>query len=765
MKFESASAVETIASQLLLADYPRALNRARINELFNGFPPYSEEDAEANNIGTNVNFLESAKIAHDARRQYNLAFCNPNPLFTVEIDYGPVWKRREWAQIIQKEMNKIIRESAPYLDVQESTFASLTLHGIAPSYWQDDYHWCPDDLGVEDVFVPSNTFRSLKNLPFVCILRQYTVPQIQRLTRGRHVDPAWNMPLVRQTIKWADNEAQTLMGSNWSDVWSPEKQVERIKGDGGWYAADSVPTIDCFDFYYHDDTKGKSGWKRRMILDAWGDPGAGGMTAQAAAQAVLPDRKFSHGKGDFLYNSGDRVYADSLDKIVHFNFADCSSVAPFRYHSVRSLGFLLFAVCDLQNRLRSKFNDAVFESLLQYFRVANPVDVDRVMRIDLMDKGVIEEGVQFVRPEERWQINDAIVMQAMQLNRQTMTDNSASFTQDFDLNEKSAGETATRTMAKVNAGTSLVTSMLTQAYTRQTFQYREIARRFCIEDSNDLDVKKFRVRCLKQGVPKEALRVESWNIQPVQVIGAGNQMMASAIADKLMAVSPKLDPTGQRETLKNYIAVNTNDYDLAQRLVPNQPQISDTIHDTELAFGAIMQGAMVTPKPGLNPIDVCEVMLKQMELRIETIARSGNVGTPQDVMGLDKAAQYTAAFIKMLAQDKGEKARVAAYGKTLGKLMNEVKAFAQRQQEQMKKQQQSGGQDPEAQAKIQAILMTAKAKAKVGADSHAMKTAQRQIQFEQKMQQDAVRHQQELMKSQLETAQELQAARVRSFEE
>jgi len=40
---------------------------------------------------------------------------------------------------------------------------------------------------------------------------------------------------------------------------------------------------------------------------------------------------------------------------VAFQFADLSAVAPFRYHSVRSLGWLLYAVINLQNRLRCKF--------------------------------------------------------------------------------------------------------------------------------------------------------------------------------------------------------------------------------------------------------------------------------------------------------------------------------------------------------------------------------------------------------------------------
>ena len=760
MKFSRASSIEQIFSSLLLADQARATDRARINLLFNGAPPL-DSDTE----GTNVNFLESVTISHKGRGQLYSAFCNPDPLFTIDVDYGPVWKRRQWGGIIQKEMNKLIKDSMDYMEVQQSTFANVVLHGIGPSHWTDKEHWVPDDLGVEDVLLPDNTFRSMKGLPLFCIRRSYTVPQIQRMTRGRNVDPAWNMPLVKSVIEWADKESQALLNGNWRDTWSPEKIVERMKGSEYYYSA-ATPTINVCDFYFYDGDKKTSGWKRRMILDAWSDPGT--------ASKPSSERKFKHGENEFLYDSGDRIYSDAWRKMIHFNFADCSSVAPFRYHSVRSIGYLLYSVCHLQNRLRCRFSDAAFEASMQYFRVANPADMDRLMKINLTDKGVLEEGVQFVRPEERWQINENLIMQAMNLNRQSMQDNSSSFTQDFDLDSKgNSQETATRTMAKQTASTALVGAMLNQAYIFETPRYREIGRRFCIEDSCDLDVKKFRVRCLKQGVPKEALNIDAWNIQPVRVIGSGNKMVASAIADKIMAVYAQLEPTSQREALKNYLAVNTDDYTLADRLVPEQPTISRTIHDTELVFGAILQGARPESMPGLNPSEVVETMLKQIGMKVQRIMQRDGVGTPDDVEGLQAAAQYTDAFIQMLAQDKNEKAKVAAYGKQLGAIMNEVKGMSQRQQQASKAQaaQMKGSENitiklpdlvgierAQALAKIgnQADPNGAsKSKEQIAADKAAQKQAENQLKFEQKTQQDQQAHELDIQNNLREHAAEL----------
>ena len=62
MKFDTASVVESICYDVKLADYPRGQNRARIDNLFNGVPPFNEADAEKNNITINVNFLEGTVL-------------------------------------------------------------------------------------------------------------------------------------------------------------------------------------------------------------------------------------------------------------------------------------------------------------------------------------------------------------------------------------------------------------------------------------------------------------------------------------------------------------------------------------------------------------------------------------------------------------------------------------------------------------------------------------------------------------------------------
>lgn len=788
MKFESPQTVEQLVWTMKLADYPRALNRSKINNLLEGWPPYSEEEANANNISTNVAFPENGpNIAHDARRQLDNALLLPDPLFMIDADYGAQWQKRQWSSIVTKEINKIIRKSRGYHDTQTSVNALNIAHAIGPTVWPGRYAWRPRCRGIEDVLIPSGTLLNMddESLPFFAVYEKYTAYELWRMTHGPKVDPGWNLPMVDAAIKWAHQESVKLMGTSWPETWSPEKVDMLMKENGGWYSTDKVPTIDTFHFYWYDDEDRQSGWRKKIILDIWGNPGPGSI---GGIQMDKVSGKYGYKGSAFLYDSQKRKFADKLDQIIHFQVANCSNQAPFHYHAARSLGWLLHAVCQLQNRLQCRFSDATFESMMQYFRVSNMGDAERALRIDLTDGQALPDGISFVSPNERWKVNEGMIQMALKINRTSIDDSAGSYAQDFDP-EAGQNETATRTMARLNNNAAMVAGMTNQAYTGKKFQYQEICRRFCIKNSRDPDVKKFRVTVLSQGVPEEALNIECWDIKPTRIIGNGNKLLQSAMVDRAMMVYTKLDPTAQRQVLRMKLAVDFDDYSLAQDLVPDQPHVSDSVHDAQLSAGVMLSGNRMALKEGVNHSEYIEAMLMAMASKVQQLAQGGGIGNPADIMGLQNLAGRSIQgqpipgngiqnHIAILAQDekqphyKGQqpdhsvKEMVKRYSDTLNVLMNQVKAFAQRMAEQMQKRNGQGDpMDPKDAAKIKAIELQAKVKAQNASTSHAQRTAQRQITFEQKTRQDADKHRMDLTKEAIETAHAVAINRLKSFHE
>jgi hypothetical protein len=758
MKFKTAAEVEQCCYEFKLADFPRGFYRALINNLLNGVPPYTAEEVEQNNITVNVNFLGGTRLGHEARMQFNGNFLKPGKFFTATTDMGPAHKRSLRSGIVTKEIARRMKASSIYYETFRSKFALLVAHGIGPAGWDRPDFWCPDGLGIEDVLIPANTLLTMKNLPFFAIYRSYTGPELSRLTRDRKLSSqaGWNMSLVDKCLEYIDRESTALMGTNWPEVWSPEKMEERIKGDGGFYAGDQVPTIDCFDFYFWDDDEKTEGWKRRIILDSWSTPSGVG-------QPMGWNSKVDFAKNQFLFNSHNRKVAKTWHNLVAFQFADLSAVAPFRYHSVRSLGFLLYAVLNLQNRLRCKFHAAVFRDLMTLFRVKSDTDIARALSVDLVENGFLDETINFVPAADRFQINANNVELALQDFQGLINENSASYTTSGAQQQGKAEKTKFEVMAEIQRMMALISAGMQQAYRYQEFEYREIFRRFCLKDSRDPDVNLFRARCLAQGVPASMLIPEAFEIEPERVLGAGNKTLEMAIAEQLMQFRNLYDPEPQRQILRDFTLAITDDPGRTESMVPDEPMhMTDSTLTAQLAAGSLMNGLPVGIKTGINHIEYVDTMMVSLQVAIGRIQKRGGVPTPEELEGLSAMAEHIAQHIAIVAQDENEKERVTNWQKSMTRLMNLVKAFAQRLQEQQQKAQQQGGngQDAELAAKLKAMQVQAEAKAANTRESHAQRTAQRQVQFELEAKRDMDKHRMELMKEQQKLAMEVRAKQL-----
>ena len=138
---------------MLLNAQIRSGNRALINSLANGAPPWSAQEAEENHIATNVNFLDATELNLDARRHVSNAVCSANPLFSVNLDYGPIHRRMAWGKEIEKGINRPIIKSSDFYDLRDGVAGSMVLHGVGPTVWEDEERWLQTELGIEDVLM------------------------------------------------------------------------------------------------------------------------------------------------------------------------------------------------------------------------------------------------------------------------------------------------------------------------------------------------------------------------------------------------------------------------------------------------------------------------------------------------------------------------------------------------------------------------------------------------------------------------------------
>jgi len=614
------------------ADWTRSKRRQLINSIANGAPPFSEKQQEEQRLPVNFNDLTHTRELHNARAQMGSAIMKPGAFFISRTDAGAKHRRDGYGRTVTKEIAKVMKRSLPFFESQRSKIGSVVLHGISPNVQPTADGWRSRALGIEDVFVPSNTELidiAEGTLPKFSIYRSLKVPQLIKLARGPRPDPAWNQPLVSACIKWCDDEMQTLSGTNWSEFWSPEKSEERYKSDGACYDIDRAPTINVFDFYWWDETKEGQGWKRRMILDAWSMPDAQGLRSRRV------EDPFSK-RDQFLYDPKDRIWASQLSEIINFQFADLSAVFPAQYHSIRSLGYLLYAICHVQNRLRCKFTASMFEQLMVLMRIKTQDDAQRALAVNFTDFGFVDESIEFIPAAERYQVNAQLAQLGLSETANLISRSSSSFTSKVAGSENGKIPTATQWMGEEQKVTQLVSAGFQQFYEYQKPEYREIFRRFTKEKSSDADVREFQAKVLKQGVPEKVLyNLASWDIEPERVVGAGNKTLEMMISDRLMQRIKLYEPDAQHEILKIATLNDTDDAELTDRLVPDRPQVSNSIFDAQQSVGTLLLAQPMAIRLHVNHGEYAATLLDALDIEIQKIESSGGVPDSQaQLMGL-----------------------------------------------------------------------------------------------------------------------------------
>ena len=335
-------------------------------------------------------------------------------------------------------------------------------------------------------------------------------------------------------------------------------------------------------------------------------------------------------------------------------------------------------------------------------------------------------------------------------NRQLMSENAASFTQDFNQGDTGKEMTATETMARVNSVNALVSGMLSLAYTYEEFCYREICRRFCFKNSPDADVRAFRLACLKGGVPEEMLCSDYWDVTAERVLGGGNKTLEMAQVQFLQGIRKNLNPDAQRRVDHISIESATDDPALAEELasLSSQKKVTASVTNAQYATDRILKGLPFTLPEDAVVEDYILVWITDLAALIKQMQQPMIGVNAENLAGAFMLAQSVEPLVDQMAQDQDpeDKAKANQYGSALKQLIQQLNKLAQQLQQQMKAQQGNGagagaGEAAAAAAKVQAEqaktavalkgkLMIDHAKAANMRESHAQRTAQKEVSAE-----------------------------------
>lgn len=700
-----------VLSYLLTGDLierQRASNRAKINDAANCFP-MPDDDAKKIGLKVNVNFGEMMELMAEARRQYRTAFRFDQHFFKVGIPLAPEEYRTEWEMVITDAIAKEMRESVKYFELGESESAAVVCHGIGPLWYRNPDSWCPEFVSIADLRIPTDTTTDFDNLDAFGIMRRYTVSGLLEDVIERDPHKRWNRDAIKAILLRYKEQNQTSVVNNYNWYTDIEKLHTLLKQNGDMFSNDALPAIQLWHFFFKEDNQ----WSMRIV------------PATGAVQGAPEQDKF-------LWTS-DQPCAEKLEHFLHVAYGDLNNDAPFKYHAVRSLGFALLEPCFYSNLTTCRFLQHVLDQFNIWLKSNEPSDRARGLFQTFQNLAVLKPGIGIVPRDERHQIDAQLVEMASARMSQLQQRASSTYTQQADTGTRKE-QTAFETSVKVQQVNAMTSGLLTKAFVYKGQEYREIARRFCKNNSSDEAVKRVQKKCQRAGIPSAFMDVDKWEVEAVTPLGMGNPTVAMAMAKQLFEMKGAYEPMAQQEILHEVTAIITQDWRKARRWAPiNRTKgITDGQDDSAKIFPLLMLGIPRPPREGVGVIDQIEGMLPLLHAKITMIEQRDNMATIDEEVGLKAVIDYTQQLISRLAQNPQEGQRVKQYGDALGQLTNRAKGVAQRgeQARQKESQQAQGPQgNPEAAAKIQSTMMTAAANIQAKRAAHDMKLKQSEQKF------------------------------------
>ena len=635
-------------------------NRVKILDAANCIPPLTDDEAKELGIKINTNFGGLLVTLTKARSQLLSAFLNNANFFQVKLPAAPAEHQADWEAFITQEINRPLRDSLSYFELHRSRWSSVVTHGIGPMMWMDDDKWLPTFVAMADLRIATDTTLDFKNLSWFARRVSYSPFELTDQAFNKNQNNHWDTKAIATILKSYEqcNTTDALSNYNWND--DAEKIAELWKQNGGFYGGDAMPSIPLWHFYFQDtDKQGVKGWYMRVVPES---------QVQGTTQET------------FLWTSETRV-SRTWQELVHCQYGDLSTDAPFKYHSVRGLGYALLEPWFYENLTFCRGLQHAHDNFNIWLRSTDPIEKARAQVQEFANVSVVRSGLSIIPQTERHQIDPELMEAMLSKLKQLQGEASSSYTQATD-NGTAKEQTAFETRVKTEQVNAMMSGILLQAFKYESYADKEIARRFCLKNSSDPDIIKFQARCKSKGIPPEWLDIEQWEVEPVTPLGMGNPTIAMTMVQQLMEQRGAYSPQAQNEILHEFTLVTTKDPRKAARWVPldGKTTQSDASREAIGMFGTLMTGVPV-PLSQSNLIDQIDALMPLFAGKIVQITQRDNMASVDEATGLQNVSQYLTQAIQQLSQDEQAKAKVKQYGDSLGKLNNEMKGIIQRGQQ------------------------------------------------------------------------------------
>ncbi len=661
-RLKDVNAAVAIYNTLRRADERSAVNRSRMDAMFDGAPPHDQKVLNSTGQGsrTNLNFGESQRYLDVAMSAFVDLYSSLETLVRVKVTAGEESLRAQIADIIAEEATATLRSLPEFHSNYLRLCTEFTKHGVGVTYFDNPKDWRFRVCGLSDFLIPRQTQASEDSIEVAVARRQYLLHELYGFVSNEEVatNTGWNVEETKRVIVKNARTTGRASGATFADWEATQRELK----NNDIYTGLENTTVD--------------------VLHIWVREFNGSVSHFMCAEESPKDFLFQKVG---MFDAPERAY-------LLFSYGVGTNGT---YHSVRGLGHRIFNHVQTSNRMRCQRVDSAM--------MAGSVMIQPETQRALEDLSFTMYGpYSILSPNVR--VVEKVVPNLTQSMEPAIADIENQLSMNVDLmstygNRSSPYRNELQTEHDLAVSSRLTGSTINLFYASWTRLLREVIRRLVSGDRKDRAVRDFFDRCADRGVPAELVKsVDFSKTIAVRAIGSGSQANRLLALRELNQISGSYDEVGRHNLIRHITATRVG-YDLADQFVPANPEPRTTV-DAKIALleNQLMQTGVAVP--------VLDSEIHAMHLRahapvLDQLLVDIDEGTADPVQALplvQALTQHVSEHANYLAADPMAKAESAAARQLLQKASEVIVNYTRKVQAEARKQAIREQRDGAAQA-------------------------------------------------------------------
>lgn len=677
-RLKDARSAMNIYQRCLEGDSEASEKRAFTQLMFDGEPPYDEDDLAmaGQSARTNINFGDAEQALENAQSTYVDLLQSVETVCRGETKFGEPEIREELANEIFYEISRMIRGWSGYFTKFLLNSTYFISYGQSFAVFDDPWDWRFDVDRRGPIQFPKRTLACEEHLPIVFRRKVYEVYELWDKIEDEEAAETmgWNVPEVRKQILRATEDYTNQNEGDW------QRWVEDIRNND-----------------LHSLARSKS----VVLIHCWVREKNGKVSHYIFANDATFDNKeeLESRKGGFLYQKAN-CYNAMSEAVVSFVWGVGTNGF---YDNIKGLGEKIYSKVQVLNRAHgSTVDGAVMSSSF----LIQPKDEGSLSKVALSHMGMFSVLAPGYAVIERGMPNLSnnmfpVIDRMEEMIRRT----GASYTA-HDALPKNKDMTRFEVSARTEQSASLSITALVLFYEQFDKVIREIVRRVSRRDyakgyPGGEAVAEMKQRLKDKGIDLEALyQIDLDTVKAVRAVGAGSASMRDMIYRELTDMAPGYDEIGRKRLLRKRTAAKLGTYAEANELIPPPERPRQPI-DAKIA--ALENNDMIDGKTVEvlgNELHVTHLQIHGTKIQeILGQVESGEVEMTAIVEPLVQLHEHSVKHLELIAGDPVAEADAAFFRQMLQQsgevIMNGLRMLEKQRREGGGEQQAQGQPDPE----------------------------------------------------------------------